>query len=45
MRKAENLIISIDQVYNKGHKEDLIEGILTEDALKKIERKKTEHKK
>lgn len=44
LRKAENYIITVDSLYSKALKEDLLEGVVNEDIVRKIEKFKLEHK-
>jgi len=44
MRRSENLIISIDAFYNKCVKDNLLNGIIKEDALFKCDTLKSQHK-
>jgi len=44
LRKSENFIISTDSFYNKCIKDNLLQGLIKEDILLKIESNKTNHR-
>jgi hypothetical protein len=44
MKDAENLIITLDSIFTKSKKDDLLEGIINENQISKLDSLKTNHK-
>jgi len=44
LRRAESFIITVDSLYSKLQREDLLEGVISKEAINKIEKLKIEHK-
>ncbi len=44
LRRAEAFIITVDAIFSKAYRDELLEGIVSENVVSKIERLKVEHK-